>query len=225
MPMKRWVCRWCGRDIGEQQDGVCEGCKPLDDLPPSTWSSLERAQAGQAPRQTGGAAPTIDSLTGLASRRAAEEWLAERPRQAELKGEALSIALLDIDDFRGLNDTHGHGFGDLVLRRLAVLMRRATGTGDLAARVGGEEFLLAWPGDGALEAAGSADDLRTRFNELTFEVAGARIGGFTLSAGITQLASLDRHQIEGNLTQGLFLTADQALYQAKQDGGNRVRIF
>jgi diguanylate cyclase (GGDEF)-like protein len=218
VPMKRWVCRWCGTDIAEQQNGVCDRCKPLDDLLPLTVWPLERAEtAGQSPHE--------DSLTGLSSHRAAIEWLAERIGQTESRGEDLSIALLDIDEFHAVNCIHGHPFGDLVLCRLAGLMRAATGTGDLAARLGGEEFLLAWPGDGALEAADAADDLRARFHEVTFELAGAQIGGFTLSVGVTQLASLDQRRFGANASDGLFFNADQALYQAKRDGGNCVRIF
>jgi diguanylate cyclase (GGDEF)-like protein len=168
----------------------------------------------------------VDEHTGLANRREAQEWLEQRSREADLRSEAFSIALIDIDLMSQINRSHGYVVGDVVLRRLADLIRGATGATDLAARLGGEEFLLAWPGDGALEAAAEVDDLRARFHELEIELEdGTRAGGFTLSAGVTQLASLNRHQADGNIAEGLIANADRALYEAKNDGRNCVRIF
>ncbi len=135
------------------------------------------------------------------------------------------MALVDVDDMRAINDSYGHAVGDVVLRRLTELMRDATGANDLAARVGGEEFLLAWPGDDATDAAHEADDLRARFHELDVGLGnGVQVGGFTLSAGIADVASL-RHARDGNIAESLLGAAEDALSAAKRDGGDQVRVF
>jgi diguanylate cyclase (GGDEF)-like protein len=168
----------------------------------------------------------VDAHTGLANRREADVWLNRHCRRADLRDEALSIALIDIDDMRTINDSHGHRIGDVVLRRLADSLRKAVGANDLAARFGGEEFLLAWPGDDADEAAEQADALRLRFHELEIELEnGTRAGGFTLSAGVAQLSTLSREERDREIVERLLQNADTALYSAKEAGGDRVRIF
>jgi diguanylate cyclase (GGDEF)-like protein len=94
----------------------------------------------------------VDSHTGLADRREAREWLDGRLREADLHGDPLSIALVDIDRMRSVNAVFGVEVGDAMICRVADLLRSATGANDLAARVGGDEFLLAWVGDDADEA-------------------------------------------------------------------------
>jgi len=169
----------------------------------------------------------VDTLTGLTNRRAAEKWLERLCQRADLRDEALSVALFDIDDMRVINDSYGHVFGDLVLRRLADLLRDATGARDIAARLGGEEFLLAWPGDDAQEAADQADTVRLRFHELEVELDdGGRVGGFALSAGVSQLSTLSPSDRRGELgCRRLLENADAALYAAKEAGGDCIRIF
>jgi diguanylate cyclase len=144
-----------------------------------------------------------------------------------LRDEALSVALIDIDDMRLINDSHGYAVGDLVLCRLADLLRDATGARDIAARFGGEEFLIAWPGDDAQEAADQADAIRLRFHGMEVELAdGRRAGGFTLSAGISQLSTLSRNDRRWELGwRRLLDNADAALWAAKKAGGDCVRIF
>jgi diguanylate cyclase (GGDEF)-like protein len=155
-----------------------------------------------------------------------DEWLTRHCRRADLRDEALSIALIDIDDMRTINDSYGYVVGDTVLTRLGDLMRRAVGADDLAARFGGEEFLLAWPGDDADEAALQADALRVRFHELEVELEdGSRAGGFTLSAGVAQLSTLGREERDRGIVEALVRNADSALQQAKEGGRDQVRIF
>jgi diguanylate cyclase (GGDEF)-like protein len=168
----------------------------------------------------------VDTLTGLTDRSAAEEWLDRLCQRADLRDEALSVALIDIDAMSVINDSHGFAVGDLVLRRLADLLRDATGARDIAARFGGDEFLLAWPGDDAEDAADQADTVRVRFNELVIELEdGGRAGGFTLSGGVAQLSTLSRDDRYGALGWRLLENADAALHAAKEAGSDRIRIF
>jgi diguanylate cyclase (GGDEF)-like protein len=169
----------------------------------------------------------VDTLTGLTNRPAAEAWLDRLCQRADLQDEALSVALIDIDDMGVINDSYGHAVGDLVLRRVADVLRDATGARDIAARFGGEEFLIAWLGDDAQEAADQADTVRVRFHELEVELDdGGRAGGFALSAGVSQLSTLspsDRHGEPGY--RRLLDNADAALHAAKEAGGDCIRIF
>lgn len=87
----------------------------------------------------------IDALTGLYNRRFAEQRLAAEVARSARKGHPLCIVLLDLNDFKFINDTYGHGVGDLVLQEFAASLSRAIRSGDLAVRMGGDEFLLILP--------------------------------------------------------------------------------
>ncbi len=87
----------------------------------------------------------IDALTGLYNRRFAEQRLAAEVARSARKGHPLMVALLDLDEFKHINDTHGHPAGDLVLQEFASALNRAIRGGDLAVRMGGDEFLLILP--------------------------------------------------------------------------------
>jgi two-component system cell cycle response regulator len=87
----------------------------------------------------------IDALTGLYNRRFAEQRLAAEVARSARKGHPLTVVLLDLDDFKYINDTYGHPAGDLVLQEFAAALNRAIRGGDLAVRMGGDEFLLILP--------------------------------------------------------------------------------
>ena len=143
---------------------------------------------------------TRDALTGLLNRRAMVELLArEHPRIERGQG-PLSVALLDIDWFKRINDSLGHGAGDEVLRRFAAALKDQLRAADALARWGGEEFLLLMPGT-------RLDDARVVLERLRSGItAGDHFAG--IAEGETQDAAIDR--------------ADRALYQAKQSGRDRV---
>ncbi len=155
-----------------------------------------------------------DPLTGLANHRAFHERLHSEIERAARHGRALSLALFDLDHFKQVNDTHGHQTGDhalaAVARRLAALAR----TGELIARIGGEEFAWLMPEtrqDGAYLAAERA---RRAIAAAPFEVAGP----LTISAGVCSNQHADT-------AHELLNAADRALYSAKDNGRNITFMY
>lgn len=157
-----------------------------------------------------------DGLTGLDNRRAFDAHLARVVGDAARSGEPVALVLLDIDDFKRINDSWGHPAGDRCLREIgALLTPLARRPLDHVARVGGEEFALVLPNCGAADAEQRAEQLRAR-------VAGALLphpdGHVTVSVGVAAA-----HVQPGSDASALYSAADGALYAAKHDGKNRVR--
>jgi len=158
------------------------------------------------------AAAERDALTGLGNRRHLERRCAELLPALAQDGSALSLALLDVDHFKLVNDTHGHAAGDQVLVQLAQLLRENMRTGDVLARHGGEEFVIVLPGMPLPRAAEVCERLRER-------VAGhpwALAGGVTISIGLVASPPLELHT--------LLQRADEAMYRAKRAGRNSVVV-
>ncbi len=159
-----------------------------------------------------------DFLTGLANRRLFER-LAQMELQRALRTETpLSLVMIDIDDFKDVNDSYGHAVGDKVLVALADLLVRSLRVYDIAARLGGEEFCLLLPGATTLQAADLAERILDDFRNTTFDVPGREAFSKTFSAGVaTSRNSQGRDSIASLLKQ-----ADDLLYQAKHKGKNQV---
>lgn len=155
-----------------------------------------------------------DPLTSLRNRRAFDERLGEAFEHARRYGRALSLAIVDVDRFKTINDMHGHDTGDAVLRGVAKTIGSRTRQTDFAARVGGEEFAILLPETALFEALQFGEKLRASI--AAEPVAGQRV---TVSIGI---ANFPHSSVPG--TAGLFRAADQALYRAKMNGRNRVEI-
>jgi len=155
---------------------------------------------------------THDALTGLLNRRAMDSRLAAAVRDCRSQGRPLSLALLDLDHFKQINDRHGHAAGDAVLVRVAEVLARACPQPAVAARWGGEEFLVAWPG---LAAPAAADVLGWVRQRLQRDPLPPGVPAVTLSAGLAQ-------QADGEPLQALIERADAALYRAKRLGRDRV---
>lgn len=162
-------------------------------------------------------AAETDPLTGLANRRVLETALRDTATVAMDEGSALALAMIDIDNFKTFNDTHGHLMGDHVLRLVAKVLREMTRDCDVVARYGGEEFAVVLPGASIPEAAAIAERIRTHLagRNLTNRTTGEVVGRITLSAGI---AAYDFGETLPDLVQ----RADQLLYAAKHAGRNRV---
>ena len=159
---------------------------------------------------------TRDALTGLLNRRAMVELLArEHPRIERGQG-PLSVALLDIDLFKRINDDLGHGAGDDVLRRFGSVIKSQLRAADALARWGGEEFLLLMPGTHADDARVVLDRLRGAIAAGGFEAIAPQLK-VSFSAGVAEVH-------EGESQDAAIDRADRALYRAKQAGRNRVEI-
>ena len=157
-----------------------------------------------------------DALTGLHNRRYMETHLSALAEQAENTGRPLSLVVVDIDNFKSINDTYGHEAGDRVLRQFAARFRRNTRSIDLACRFGGEEFVIVMPDSGLEPARQMGERLRECIAAEPFQADGEIWITVTASVGV---ATLDQPQ--GSL-EALFRRADRALYVAKRSGRNRV---
>lgn len=154
-----------------------------------------------------------DPLTGLANRRWFDERLAEEMAKAERTGAPLSIALVDLDHFKAINDRFGHAAGDEVLRQFAAVARKRLRRGDWPCRTGGEEFALLLPDTSEEEAFRIVDRLRQDVALTAF--APLRTRAVTISGGV---ACWRRGESAAELRK----RADDALYAAKQNGRNRI---
>ncbi len=154
----------------------------------------------------------IDPLTGLYRAEFFSEALEVELRRVGRYGGEVALVVLDLDDFKQVNDQHGHAAGNEVLRRAGAVVRKAARDSDLAARFGGEELVLLVRGD---ERAATRAAARV--------VEGLRDAHFagglhvTCSAGVAALAA-------GGDSAALFAAADEALYEAKRRGKNRVVV-
>lgn len=170
---------------------------------------LERTQLLRSVAET-------DALTGVANRRKSGQVLGQFLRLAERYGQPLSLAVLDLDHFKQVNDHHGHAAGDAVLSRLGQLLQRSFRGEDVVARWGGEEFLVGMYGmtrtDGVQRLAEVLDALR----EEEFSLPDGTTFGVTFSAGVAE------HPHDGADVQALYRAADAALYRAKLAGRNQV---
>lgn len=158
-----------------------------------------------------------DALTGLLNRYSLDEYAGRELARAERGEHDLSLVVLDLDNFKQVNDEHGHAAGDRVLAEAATRLLGVIREGDIAFRVGGEEFLILLPGAGSRRASQVGERLRLSLVKHPFEFQGREISVST-SVGVVSYDPL-RDDWERMLRR-----ADQALYRAKNAGRNRVEI-
>jgi two-component system, cell cycle response regulator len=161
-----------------------------------------------------------DPLTGLYNRRHFFEMAQRELERARRSGSAMAILLLDIDHFKQVNDWYGHQGGDQALRAVADMLRAGLRTTDLSARFGGEELVVLLPDTGSERAAAVAERLRRTMAELEVPSERGRIK-LTGSFGV---ATIEGSSLEANLDT-LLARADEACYEAKRSGRNRVCIW
>ena len=155
----------------------------------------------------------FDALTGVLSRRALLETLDIEVERAKRYGSALACLMIDFDNFKRLNDTYGHQFGDEVLKRIAQVMSEHCRTNDHLGRYGGEEFLIILPETRIDGATTLSERVRSAVAETSLERNGERV---TLSIGVAQWRDGD------DSANRLISQADRALLEAKAAGRNRT---
>jgi diguanylate cyclase (GGDEF)-like protein len=155
----------------------------------------------------------VDSLTGLANRRSLEETLRSELARASRFGDSVCLVMADLDEFKRVNDAHGHATGDEVLKAFASTLRKSVRESDVAGRWGGEEFALVLTGTDSAGGARLAERARAALEEHDLDV----VGRVTASFGV---ASYPECQEAGEL----LAAADSALYAAKRAGRNQVVV-
>ena len=158
-----------------------------------------------------------DSLTGLYNRRYLTRHLSAALARAVAEGRPLAAAIIDVDFFKAVNDTHGHPVGDQVLRELAERMEESVRASDLAARLGGEEFVLVMSDTGMDIARAISTRLRGDIEATPFAVSMIK-GGLPVTASIGVAVAGGRDETPDDLLG----RADEALYEAKRGGRNQV---
>jgi len=157
-----------------------------------------------------------DPLTGIFNRRHFDETARRLIPRLRHNGEPLGLILVDIDSFKEINDRHGHDVGDRALQLVGQMLRDAIRPTDLPCRLGGDEFVVALPGASGAATAARAEALRASLAAQSVQANGASV---TVSAsfGVAVLTGA------GDTLQAALRRADQALYEAKRAGRNRVR--
>jgi len=156
----------------------------------------------------------IDSLTGLPNRAGLQKRMNEEYERWQRYGGQLLLVVLDVDHFKSINDRFGHLAGDKVLRLISLQVSRRLRKTDYIGRFGGEEFVVLMPGTTLDQGAIALEELRSGIEGSPFHFKNERVP-VTISIGYTQFCT-------GDTLDNVFERADQAMYQAKEQGRNRV---
>lgn len=158
---------------------------------------------------------TIDALTGLPVRAKINEYISDISK----KESTYTIAMMDIDNFKRVNDTYGHLVGDEVLKRIAGIVKSNTRGNDFAGRYGGEEFIMFFETDDVDTIIRRLNYIRSVIEYEKFNVKGFEDFNVTVSIGVNTYNPVENHVFE-SIDQ-----ADQALYYVKQNGKNNVKSY
>ena len=158
-----------------------------------------------------------DPLTGLYNRRKFEEFLDQEIARGERYFHTFSIVMVDLDNFKFINDTYGHPVGDLVLKELSAFLASDLRRGDLLARLGGDEFALIFPDTPAITGLQVAHKLHKLLGEKEFDVPVGKIG-------VTASFSMVSYPEDGKTKEEIYAAMDVVLYKAKSHGKNQVMI-
>jgi diguanylate cyclase (GGDEF)-like protein len=162
---------------------------------------------------------STDSLTKLYNRRFFSVHSERILNLARRDKSDLSIIMIDIDKFKGINDTHGHKVGDNAIVSLASTLKKFTRKSDLLCRFGGEEFLILLPETDIGGAIAMAEKIRKEVEKLQIDTKDGRKAKLTVSIGVAQMNG------ENDSIEALIHRSDKALYEAKENGRNRVHAY
>jgi diguanylate cyclase (GGDEF)-like protein/putative nucleotidyltransferase with HDIG domain len=216
------------REVGRQFDPALFAAfeQVMVELHPST-SAIESTRPPLAPTQRvvspdgpKGATPSTDELTGLLTRRPFTERVRATLASHADTSEHATIAVIDVDHFKQVNDTFGHLQGDAALRAVAQALLACSRTDDIVARYAGDEFVILFPNTAADAAVQIAERLRHHVEYLQIPLALSEEGHIAVSLSIG-VATAPRH---GATFEALFSSADRALYEAKRLGRNKVAM-
>lgn len=157
-----------------------------------------------------------DALTGLANRLLFIPMIEKEIARAQRKQHSFTVAIIDIDNFKTINDSYGHLVGDQVLKSIAQTLRSSLRNIDMAARIGGEEFAILFPETSIKEAALALERIRSEVEMLNIN-AGKKIIGVTISGGLAESNPKETVKVDDILNR-----ADQLLYEAKNLGRNKI---
>jgi diguanylate cyclase (GGDEF)-like protein len=160
----------------------------------------------------------LDPLTGLGNRRSFDKRLRDEVARATRYGTTLSLAMVDLDGFKEVNDGHGHVAGDDVLRRIGTLLGTVMRASDVATRYGGDEFAIILPDTAKTDAWLAAEKLRSALIDTEVELANGHKVKVTGSVGVASFSE------QNKTAESLLEAADAALYRAKRRGRNRVEL-
>ena len=158
-----------------------------------------------------------DRATGLLNKIGLQKKAQDAIRRGAREQRSLAYGIVDIDKFKNINDTWGHYFGDIVIKRLSLVLSAQVGARDLLSRFGGEEFVVLFWDCTAEEGQRRLDAMRAAFCEISFEVKPGERRHFSFSGGI---AAFPACKTENEL----FLRADEMLYRAKEGGRNQICV-
>ncbi|WP_156170604.1 GGDEF domain-containing protein [Luteimonas sp. FCS-9] len=159
----------------------------------------------------------VDALTGTMNRRMLDQWVVRSFAEAVRDERPVSVLFVDLDHFKSVNDRYGHACGDDCLRRVAAALQGALTDGAVFGRYGGEEFIVVLPGHDAAHARLVGERMRMAVEDVDVRHEGQRVA-LTVSIGIASRRAGERTAAE------TLARADKALYSAKREGRNRVRM-
>jgi diguanylate cyclase (GGDEF)-like protein len=161
----------------------------------------------------------VDQFTGVANRLYFQQRFESEIRRTENYRQALALFMFDIDEFKKINDTHGHYVGDVVIKKMAEIVKKNTRSSDLVGRYGGDEFMVLITSTTEDQAVSFAEHLREKISTADIAIPGTEVRvRITISGG---LAIFPAH---GQSTAELFRAADDAMYASKRQGKNQVLL-
>ena len=161
----------------------------------------------------------VDQFTGMANRLYFQQRFEREIRRTENYRQALALLMLDIDEFKRINDTYGHYAGDVVIKKMAELVKKNTRSSDLVGRYGGDEFMVLITSTTEEKAVSFAEHLREKISTTDIAIPGTEVPvRITISGGIALFPT------HGQSTTDLFRAADDALYESKGRGRNRILL-